>query len=131
MAALALMQGGNVRVGIEDNIRIRANKLAESNADLVPGPGRPGSRHRNLLICSGCDTSCGTQKAVGAFDPGWNAFGGGQDVRCHNLHGDFGLDGHVLDGKSAGRSTFRHNKAPCCRAFGSRFISPGRKSAEN
>ncbi len=35
MAALALMQGGNVRVGIEDNIRIRADQLAKSNAELV------------------------------------------------------------------------------------------------
>ncbi len=35
MAALSLMLGGNVRVGLEDNLRLRVHEQAESNADLV------------------------------------------------------------------------------------------------
>lgn len=35
MAAMALMLGGNVRVGLEDNLRTRRNTRATSNADLV------------------------------------------------------------------------------------------------
>lgn len=35
MAALSLMLGGNVRVGLEDNLRVRRRESATSNADLV------------------------------------------------------------------------------------------------
>lgn len=35
LAALGLMMGGNVRVGLEDNLRLRRRDLATSNADLV------------------------------------------------------------------------------------------------
>jgi uncharacterized protein (DUF849 family) len=35
LAALSLMMGGNVRVGLEDNLRIRRRAAAGSNADLV------------------------------------------------------------------------------------------------
>ena len=35
LAALSLMLGGNVRVGIEDNLRLRHGEAANSNADLV------------------------------------------------------------------------------------------------
>ncbi len=35
LAALALMLGGNVRVGLEDNLRVRRREAAASNADLV------------------------------------------------------------------------------------------------
>jgi uncharacterized protein (DUF849 family) len=35
MAALALMLGGNVRVGLEDDLRVRRREAAASNADLV------------------------------------------------------------------------------------------------
>lgn len=35
MAALALMLGGNVRVGLEDNLRVTRSRHANSNADLV------------------------------------------------------------------------------------------------
>jgi uncharacterized protein (DUF849 family) len=35
LAALGLMLGGNVRVGLEDNLRVRRGELAASNADLV------------------------------------------------------------------------------------------------
>jgi uncharacterized protein (DUF849 family) len=35
LAALSLMLGGNVRVGLEDNLRVRRNDQAESNVDLV------------------------------------------------------------------------------------------------
>lgn len=35
MAALSLMLGGNVRVGLEDNLRVRRRESAVSNVDLV------------------------------------------------------------------------------------------------
>jgi uncharacterized protein (DUF849 family) len=35
LAALSLMMGGNVRVGLEDNLRVRRRAAAGSNADLV------------------------------------------------------------------------------------------------
>lgn len=35
MAALSLMLGGNVRVGLEDNLRVRRRESASSNVDLV------------------------------------------------------------------------------------------------
>lgn len=35
IAALSMMHGGHIRVGMEDNIRIRSDKLAKSNAELV------------------------------------------------------------------------------------------------
>lgn len=35
MAALSLMLGGNVRVGLEDNLRVRRRESAGSNVDLV------------------------------------------------------------------------------------------------
>jgi uncharacterized protein (DUF849 family) len=35
LAALGLMLGGNIRVGLEDNLRVRRTDLAKSNADLV------------------------------------------------------------------------------------------------
>lgn len=35
MAGLSLMLGGNVRVGLEDNLRVERRKAAASNADLV------------------------------------------------------------------------------------------------
>lgn len=35
MAALALMNGGHVRVGLEDNLKVGPGVLAESNAELV------------------------------------------------------------------------------------------------
>ena len=35
MAALSLMLGGNVRVGLEDNLRVRRREQAATNADLV------------------------------------------------------------------------------------------------
>ncbi|RZL62496.1 MAG: 3-keto-5-aminohexanoate cleavage protein, partial [Rhodococcus sp. (in: high G+C Gram-positive bacteria)] len=35
LAALSLMLGGNIRVGIEDNLRVRRTEVAKSNADLV------------------------------------------------------------------------------------------------
>ncbi|MHB1164111.1 MAG: beta-keto acid cleavage family enzyme [Candidatus Nanopelagicales bacterium] len=35
LAALGLMMGGNIRVGLEDNLRVRRRDNAKSNADLV------------------------------------------------------------------------------------------------
>jgi uncharacterized protein (DUF849 family) len=35
LAAAALMAGGHMRVGLEDNLRVRADKRADSNAELV------------------------------------------------------------------------------------------------
>jgi uncharacterized protein (DUF849 family) len=35
LAAAALMQGGHVRVGLEDNLRVTAERRAASNAELV------------------------------------------------------------------------------------------------
>jgi len=35
LVALGLMMGGNVRVGLEDNLRVRRTAMAESNVDLV------------------------------------------------------------------------------------------------
>ncbi len=35
LAATALMLGGHMRVGLEDNLRVRADKRADSNAELV------------------------------------------------------------------------------------------------
>ncbi|MFI7066744.1 3-keto-5-aminohexanoate cleavage protein [Kribbella sp. NPDC050124] len=35
MAALSLVMGGNIRVGLEDNLRLRRREAATSNADLV------------------------------------------------------------------------------------------------
>ena len=35
LAASALMLGGHMRVGLEDNLRVRADKRADSNAELV------------------------------------------------------------------------------------------------
>lgn len=35
MAATALMLGGHVRVGLEDNLRVTGERRAESNAELV------------------------------------------------------------------------------------------------
>ena len=35
VAALALVMGGNLRVGLEDNLRVRRGEQAKSNADLV------------------------------------------------------------------------------------------------
>ncbi len=35
LAAAALMMGGHMRVGLEDNLRVRADKRADSNAELV------------------------------------------------------------------------------------------------
>ncbi|MBY4130134.1 3-keto-5-aminohexanoate cleavage protein [Rhodococcus fascians] len=35
LAALSLMLGGNIRVGIEDNLRVRRTEVAKSNTDLV------------------------------------------------------------------------------------------------
>ena len=35
VAALAIMMGGHVRVGLEDNVYVRKGKLAKSNAELV------------------------------------------------------------------------------------------------
>ncbi len=35
LAALGLMLGGNIRVGLEDNLRLRRRDMAGSNADLV------------------------------------------------------------------------------------------------
>jgi len=35
LAAMCLMLGGHVRVGLEDNLRVRRDKRAESNAELV------------------------------------------------------------------------------------------------
>jgi uncharacterized protein (DUF849 family) len=35
LAAVAMILGGHVRAGLEDNIRVSKNKLAESNAQLV------------------------------------------------------------------------------------------------
>lgn len=35
LAAMCLMLGGHVRVGLEDNLRVRRRKRAESNAELV------------------------------------------------------------------------------------------------
>jgi 3-keto-5-aminohexanoate cleavage enzyme len=35
MTTVALIMGGNVRVGFEDNIYLSKGKLAKSNADLV------------------------------------------------------------------------------------------------
>ena len=35
LAGLSLMMGGNVRVGLEDNLRLRQREAAGSNADLV------------------------------------------------------------------------------------------------
>jgi 3-keto-5-aminohexanoate cleavage enzyme len=35
LGTLAVMLGGHVRVGLEDNIRIRRGVLAKSNAELV------------------------------------------------------------------------------------------------
>ena len=32
---MCLMLGGHVRVGLEDNLRVRRDKRAESNAELV------------------------------------------------------------------------------------------------
>jgi uncharacterized protein (DUF849 family) len=34
-AALALMLGGNIRVGLEDNLRVRRTDQAKTNAELV------------------------------------------------------------------------------------------------
>jgi uncharacterized protein (DUF849 family) len=35
LAAMCLMLGGHVRVGLEDNLRVRRDKRAESNAELI------------------------------------------------------------------------------------------------
>jgi uncharacterized protein (DUF849 family) len=35
LAAMCLMLGGNVRVGLEDNLRVSGGKRADSNAELV------------------------------------------------------------------------------------------------
>ena len=35
LAAAALMQGGHMRVGLEDNLRVSGDRRAESNAELV------------------------------------------------------------------------------------------------
>jgi uncharacterized protein (DUF849 family) len=35
LAALALVLGGNIRVGLEDNLRVTRKRQAGSNADLV------------------------------------------------------------------------------------------------
>jgi uncharacterized protein (DUF849 family) len=35
LAAMSLMLGGNVRVGLEDNLRVRRRESASSNVDLV------------------------------------------------------------------------------------------------
>jgi uncharacterized protein (DUF849 family) len=35
LAAMCMMLGGHVRVGLEDNLRVRSDKRAESNAELV------------------------------------------------------------------------------------------------
>ena len=35
LAATALMLGGHMRVGLEDNLRVSADRRAESNAELV------------------------------------------------------------------------------------------------
>jgi uncharacterized protein (DUF849 family) len=35
LAAAALMQGGHMRVGLEDNLRVAADRRATSNAELV------------------------------------------------------------------------------------------------
>ena len=35
VAAAALMMGGHMRVGLEDNLRVRADARAGSNAELV------------------------------------------------------------------------------------------------
>jgi uncharacterized protein (DUF849 family) len=35
LAAAALMQGGHMRVGLEDNLRVTGQRRAESNAELV------------------------------------------------------------------------------------------------
>jgi uncharacterized protein (DUF849 family) len=35
LAAMCLMLGGHVRVGLEDNLRVSRSKRAESNAELV------------------------------------------------------------------------------------------------
>ena len=35
LAAMCLMLGGHVRVGLEDNLRVRRDKRADSNAELV------------------------------------------------------------------------------------------------
>jgi uncharacterized protein (DUF849 family) len=35
LAAMCLMLGGHVRVGLEDNLRVRRDQRAESNAELV------------------------------------------------------------------------------------------------
>lgn len=35
LAALGLMLGGNIRVGLEDNLRVRRRDMAKTNADLV------------------------------------------------------------------------------------------------
>jgi uncharacterized protein (DUF849 family) len=35
LAALGLMLGGNIRVGLEDNLRVRRRDMAKSNGDLV------------------------------------------------------------------------------------------------
>ena len=35
LAALALMLGGNIRVGLEDNLRVRRPARAKTNAELV------------------------------------------------------------------------------------------------
>ena len=38
MCTAAMIQGGHVRVGFEDNVFIRKGELAKSNADLVTVP---------------------------------------------------------------------------------------------
>jgi len=35
LGALSVIMGGNIRVGMEDNLRIAENKYAKSNAELV------------------------------------------------------------------------------------------------
>jgi uncharacterized protein (DUF849 family) len=35
LAALGIMMGGQLRVGLEDNLRVSRSKRAESNAELV------------------------------------------------------------------------------------------------
>nr|WP_279233417.1 3-keto-5-aminohexanoate cleavage protein [Desulfofundulus thermobenzoicus] len=43
MAALAIILGGHVRVGFEDNIYYRKGELAVSNAQLVARVARPAA----------------------------------------------------------------------------------------
>jgi uncharacterized protein (DUF849 family) len=67
LAALGLMLGGNIRVGLEDNLRVRRSDMAKSNGDLVEkavelaalfdrAPASPGEARARLGLKGSADT---------------------------------------------------------------------------